>query len=152
MLCSFSLKSIPIPKEQSIMTAPYGACFLLGIFRKVFYRADLKTSPWSMNRIEVGGKIEGRIFQAEWTPWTKVSLNIRHKNANQGVSVAVQSLSQVQPHGLQHSRLPCPSPPPGVCSNSCPLSRWRHPTISPSVVPFSLCLQSFPASMSFPMS
>ena len=52
----------------------------------------------------------------------------------------------LRPHGLQHARLPCPSPTPGACSNSCPLSRWCHPTISSSVVPFSSCLQSFPAS------
>ena len=50
------------------------------------------------------------------------------------------------PHGLQHSRPPCPSPTPGDCSNSCPLSRWSHPTISSSVIPFSSWLQSFPAS------
>ena len=56
------------------------------------------------------------------------------------------------PHGLQHARLPCPSPTPGACSNSCPLNRWCHPTISSSVVPFSSCLQSFPASGSFPTS
>ena len=51
------------------------------------------------------------------------------------------------PHGLQHARLPCPSLTPGACSNSCPLSQWCHPTISSSVVPFSSCLQSFPASV-----
>ena len=56
------------------------------------------------------------------------------------------------PHGLQHTRPPCSSPTPGAYSNSCPLSRWCHPTISSSVVPFSSCLQSFPASGSFPMS
>ena len=56
------------------------------------------------------------------------------------------------PHGLQHTRLPCPSLTPGVYSNSCPSSQWCHPTISSSVVPFSSCLQSFPASGSFPMS
>ena len=50
------------------------------------------------------------------------------------------------PRGLQHSRLPCPSPTPRACSNSCPSSRWCHPIISSSVVPFSSCLQSFPAS------
>ena len=50
------------------------------------------------------------------------------------------------PHGLQHARLSCPSPPPGACLNSCPLSQQRHPTISSSVIPFSSCLQSFPAS------
>ena len=56
------------------------------------------------------------------------------------------------PHGLQHARLPYPSPTPGACSNSCSLSKWCHLTISSSVVPFSYCLQSFPASGSFPMS
>ena len=56
------------------------------------------------------------------------------------------------PHGLQHSRLPCTSPSLGACSNSCPLSQWWHPTISSSTVPFSSCLQSFPASGSFQMS
>ena len=56
------------------------------------------------------------------------------------------------PHALQHARLPCPSPSPRVCSNSCPLSQWCHPTMSSSVVPFSSCPQYFPASRSFPMS
>ena len=56
------------------------------------------------------------------------------------------------PHGLQHTRPPCPSPTPRVYSNSCPLSCWCHPTISFSTGPFSTCLQSFPASGSFPMS
>ena len=58
----------------------------------------------------------------------------------------------VQPHGLQHTRLLCPSLSPRVCSDSCSLNRWRHPAISSSVVPFSSCLQSFPESGSFPMS
>ena len=58
----------------------------------------------------------------------------------------------LRPHGLQHARLPCPSPTPGACSNSSPLSQWCHPTISSSVIPFSSCLQSFPASGSFQMS
>ena len=60
--------------------------------------------------------------------------------------------NSLQPHGLQHTRPSCPSPTPGVHSNSCPLSQWCHPTISSSVVPFSSHLQSFPASGSFPMS
>ena len=58
----------------------------------------------------------------------------------------------LQPHGLQHATLPCPSPAPRVYSNSCPLSRWCHPTISSSVIPFSSHLQSFPASGSFLLS
>ena len=52
-------------------------------------------------------------------------------------------------HGLQHDRPPCPSPTPRVCSNSCPSSWWCHPTISSFVIPFTSCLQSFPASGSF---
>ena len=58
----------------------------------------------------------------------------------------------LQPHGLQRTSSLCPSPTPGVYSNACPLSLWCHPTISSSVVPFSSCLQSFPASGSFQMS
>ena len=58
----------------------------------------------------------------------------------------------LQPHGLQHTRLPCPSLSPGACSNSYPLSQWCHPTISSSVAPFSSCPQSFPLLGSFPMS
>ena len=64
-------------------------------------------------------------------------------------SVACDSL---WPCGLKHARLPCPSPTPGACSNSCPSSQWCHPTISSFVIPFSSCLQSFPASGSFPGS
>ena len=66
-------------------------------------------------------------------------------------SCSVMSNS-LQPHGLQYSRLPCPSPTPRIYPNSCPLSRWCHPTISSSVIPFSSCLQSFPESVSFPVS
>ena len=68
---------------------------------------------------------------------------------------SVQSCSHIpslRPHGLQHARLPCPSPTPWACSNSCPSSWCCHPTISSSVVPFSSCLQSFSASGSFPRS
>ena len=68
---------------------------------------------------------------------------------------SVQSLTHVQlflTPGLQHARLPCPSPTPEACSNSFPLSQWCHPTISSSVVSFSSCLQSFPSSGSIQMS
>ena len=76
---------------------------------------------------------------------------------------SIRSISSVQfsrsvvsdslrPHESQHARPPCPSPAPGVYSNSCSLSRWCHPAISSSVVPFSSCPQSLPASGSFPMS
>ena len=56
------------------------------------------------------------------------------------------------PHGLQHTRPPCPSPSPRVCPSTCPMIRWCHPTISSSVILFSSCPQSFPASGSFPMN
>ena len=65
---------------------------------------------------------------------------------------SVQSCPTLWTHGLQHARPPCLSPTPGVYSDSCPLSQWCHPTMSSSVVPFSSCPQSFPASGSFPMS
>ena len=58
----------------------------------------------------------------------------------------------LRPHESQHARPPCPSPTPGVHPNSCPLSQWCHPAISSSVIPYSSCPQSFPASESFPMS
>ena len=68
---------------------------------------------------------------------------------------SVQLLSCVRlfaPHGLEHAKLTCPSRTPGACSNSCPSGWWCHPTTSFSVIPFSSCLQSFPASGSFPTS
>ena len=79
------------------------------------------------------------------------------------IDEATQTLSSVQfsrsvvsdsmwPHESQHARPPCPSPTPRVYSDSCPLSQWCHPTISSSVIPFSSCLQSFPASGFFPVS
>ena len=74
---------------------------------------------------------------------------------NDGLVSSVQFSPSVmfhslRPHGMQHTRLHCPSPPPRACSNSCPSSQWCHPTISSSVIPFS-CFQSFPASGSFQM-
>ena len=74
-----------------------------------------------------------------------------------GISLSVQFSRSVMsdslwPHESQHPRPPCPSPTPGVYSNSCPSSQWCHPAISSSVVPFSSCPQSLPASGSFPMS
>ena len=78
------------------------------------------------------------VSQETYSFWT-CSVQFSH-------SVVFDSL---RPHGLQHARLPCPSPTPGAYSNSCPLSQWCHTTISSSVIPFSFCLWSFPASVSF---
>ena len=82
-----------------------------------------------------------------------------HKNSTASWTVAsvqfssvAQSCPTLWPHESQHSRPPCPSPTPGVHSNSRPSSQWYHPAILSSVVPFSSCLQSLPASESFPMS
>ena len=93
-------------------------------------KANLNKIPWCFCVCET------------WQDDSKFMLSFSH-------SVMSDSL---QPHGLQHARLPYPSPTPSLYPNSCPLSQWCHPTISSSVVPFSSCLQSFPASGSFQMS
>ena len=74
------------------------------------------------------------------------------KKSNEWTWVSDREVGLYQPHGLQHARLPCPPLSPRACSNSYPLSRWYHPTISSSVIPLSSCLQSFPSSWSFQMN
>ena len=85
-----------------------------------------------------------------------ISANLKSEYMLQSTSVQFTSVSQscptLWPHGLQHARPPCPSPAPGVYSNSCPLSWWCHPAISSSVIPFFFRLQSFPASGFFPIN
>ena len=81
----------------------------------------------------------------------EIDLHVEQFFSSVQFSRSVMSNS-LRPHEPQHTRPPCPSPTPGVHPNSCPLSWWCYPTISSSVVPFSSCLQSFPASGSFPMS
>ena len=83
--------------------------------------------------------------------WTVRAVFKRFASASEFIAYScsdAQSCPTLQPHGLQLARLPCPSLSPGACSNSCPLSRWCHPSMSLSVIPFS-CLQSWPASGSF---
>ena len=97
---------------------------------------------------EVGG---GSGWGTHVHPW------LIHANVWQNTFSLVQFSHSVmsdslRPHESQHTRPPCPSPTPSVYSNSCPSSRWCHPAISSSVVPFSSCPQSLPASGSFPMS
>ena len=88
---------------------------------------------------------------------TQFFYNLGAKGQDKSISQSVQFSHSVMSdslwtRGRKHASLPCPSPTSGACSNSCPSSRWCHPTISASVIPFSFCLQSFPASGSFQMS
>ena len=92
------------------------------------------------------------------TNWTRVSVkachqinNLSHIFSSVQISRSVM-FNSLQPHGLQHTRLPCPSSSPGACSNSCPSSQWCNPNSQSSVVPFSSSLQFFQPSGSFPMS
>ena len=98
-----------------------------------------------------GSSVHG-IFQARVLEWVAIAFStiyIQFSSVQVSRSVVSDSL---WPHESQHARPPCPSPSPGVHSNSCPSSQWCHPAISSSVVPFSSCPQSLPASKSFPMS
>ena len=97
--------------------------------------------------VNINGFMDFKIILTKWTN----GLNRGHRLSSVQFSCSVVSDS-LRPHGLQHTRPPCPSPTPEVYSNSCPLSGWCHPTISSSVVPFSSRLQSSPASGSFQTS
>ena len=90
-------------------------------------------------------------FSTKWHLHVTLSCFSLFLNHSVQFSCSVVSDS-LRPHGLQHARPPCPSPTPGAYSNSCPSYTWCHPTLSSSVVPFSSCPQSLPASGSFPMS
>ena len=90
----------------------------------------------------------GGEFEEEW-----IQLYVWMSSLTSSVQFSCSVMSNCsQPHGPQHARLPCPSPTPGVYSNSSPLSQWCDQTISSSIVPFSSCPPSFPASESFQMS
>ena len=102
-------------------------------------KADSSDSCWMST---LG--ITGESFQARHLNFWKFPFLVQFS-----CSVMFDAL---QPHGLQHSRLSCPSLSPGACSNSCPLCQWCHPTISSSVATFSSCPQSLPESWSFPVS
>ena len=86
-----------------------------------------------------------------WNTRMQIRIGLMQKSMEVQFSCSVVSNS-LRPHESQHARPPCPSPTPGVHPNSCSLSRWCHPAISSSVIPFSSCPQSLPASGSFPMS
>ena len=121
---------------------PKGPCVLPSL--ALAHGRRRQVSLLKTSRINLEGALWGRAGEGwsvrQWTPHSSVQFSL---------SVVSDSL---RPHGWQHARLPCPSPTPRAYSNSCPSSQWCHPTISSSVVPFSSCLQSFPASGSFQMS
>ena len=118
--------------------------------------------PKEAHHLEVGGRAQTKCwwfachYVLQKSFLTRTQCNQLGKCGSEEFSSVFFSCSvmsdSLRPHGLQHARLPCPSPTPRACSNSCPLSQWCHPTISPSVIPFSSCLQSFPASGPFLMS
>ena len=115
-------------------------------------KAKIPSQKWNWRKFPGGPTVTTWCFHCWWEGsipgWEAKILQIV-ASVQFSCSVASNSL---WPHGLQHTRSPCPSPTPGVYSNSCPLCRWCHPAISSSVVPFSSCSHSFPASGSFPGS
>ena len=133
----------------------YTQLYLKGITKKhllisTWNSAQYYVAAWMGG--EFGGRMDTCICMAEslrCSPETITTLFIGCQSVQFSSSVLSDSL---QLHGLVHARPPCPSPTPGVCSNSCPLNRCCHPTISSSVIPFSSHLQSFPALGSFQMS
>ena len=115
--------------------------------------------PWQPTTVFLPGEFDGQKNLVGCSPWGHKELDMTELLTvfqNKWLT-SVQFCRSVmsdslQPHGLRHARLPCPSPTPRACSYSCPSSWWCHPTISSSVIPFSFCLQSFTASGSFLMS
>ena len=95
---------------------------------------------------------KGQLMIKEKNNWMSDLINAVYNQSTFQFSSVAQSCPTLRPHEPQHTRPPCPSPATGVHSNSCASSRWCHPAISFSVVPFSSCPQSFPGSGSFPMS
>ena len=101
-------------------------------------------------QVKKNGERTWKFFQRRYTNTQQVHEKVLKISSVQfSLSVVSDSL---QLHESQHTRPPCPSPTPRVHSNSCPLSQWCHPTLSSSVIPFSSCPQSLPASESSPMS
>ena len=113
---------------------------------------------WTIKKAE-GWRIEAFELRC-WRRLLRVPSTARRSNQSILKKISPESIQSsclvmsdsLQSHGLHHTRLPCLSPTPGAYPNSCPLSQWCHTTISSSVVPFSSCPQSFPASGSFQMS
>ena len=132
-----------IGKKKKLL---YPLCVLITI--RIYYqqlKVFLRLS-WSKSTKKINFFLPASLVQKILFPWNDDSL---FSSVQFSCSVVSNSLP---PHEPQHARPPCPSPTPSVHPNPCPLSRWCHPTISSSVIPFSSCPQSFPASGSFQMS
>ena len=144
-------------KEVKIGLGQNNKCILLSILSKYSLsgRGENRHISWVKGRTPCAWGHTDPLHQK--TPHLAPSSDRPHSTVNQQqasvqLSSGAQPCPTLRPHGLRHARPPCPSPTPGAHSNSCPWSRWCHPAISSSVVPFSSRLQSFPASGSFPMS
>ena len=117
------------------------------MFFKNYLFALLSTSSMSTNSL-----VYSR-HKSRWLAYSRLSLNLYPMNVFSSVQFSGSVVSNsLRPHESQHSRPSCPSPTPRVHSDSCPSSRWCHPATSSSIVPFSSCPQSLPASGSFPMN
>ena len=131
----------------------YTLLYLKWITNKDLLYGTLNSTQYCQSGLPGRGALgkNGYTYVCGWVPllftWNYHNI-VNQLLAQFSHSVVSDSLSS---HGLQHARPPCPSSTPGACSNSCPLSRWCHPTISSSVIPFSSHLQSFPTSGSFLM-
>ena len=159
-LCNFifAIAICVLPPLQLVSHHPMKCTFLCGgCFRFCFLYLHYPLpalhrllKPWSSFELQIEHYLLYKAFHNitvyAFLCISVVCLPIR------SVSLVAQSCLTLRPHGLQHARLPCPSPTPRVHPNSCPSSRWCHPTISSSVIPFPSCLQSFLASESFQMS
>ena len=140
----------------------WNAYYTPSVLRKLRTPCKSAQFPHSRYRLQLNCRKQKDLLYSKACPLSILPHHLHHPESPKVChipcccSVTKSSLSvmsdSLQPRELQHTRLPCPSPTLGVCSNSCPWSRWCHPIISSSVVPFSSCPQSFPASGSFPMS
>ena len=111
--------------------------------------AHHRTFEWCVNRVRTGPRVSANKHPIQKPLW-KTGLLPSAATLTGSVQFSSVASDSLRSHGLQHARPPCPPRTPGVYSNLCPLSQWCHPHISSSVVPFSSCPQSFPASGSFP--
>ena len=138
------LEPLPIYNLSQIISL---FCMVDCVQTQLLSRVQLFATPWIVAC--QGPLFTGLLRQEYWSEMSFLSAGASSSSVQFSRSVVSDSLRL---HGLQHARPPCLSPPPGVHPDPCPLSRWCHPTTSSSVVPFSSCPQSFPASGSFQMS